>query len=51
MDYAEGKIMEGIIEEKLAPLRNQLNWIMKAMIDNNAVPKEEKGTDKDAGHS
>lgn len=41
MEYAEGKIFEAIIEEKLQPIQQQLNWIIKSMVDNGAIPKEE----------
>lgn len=42
MEYAEGKIIEGLLDEKLAPVHEKLNWILKSMVDNGAVPKEEK---------
>lgn len=42
MEYSEGKIIEQIIDERMAAVHQKLNWIMKAMSDSNVMPKEEK---------
>lgn len=49
MEYADGKAMENMIDEKLAPIHQGIAWIVQAMRDNNAIPNSEKESKKKDG--